>query len=128
AFVVSVVLPSPKPSAPRAIYERTTRGTRIYLATPRLRGLLTVNMAVAAAGAMVIVNTVVIVQGELGLPQRATALALAAFGGGSMVAALALPRILEAVSDRAAMLAGVVLMIVGLAVGAAIADYAALLP
>ena len=36
-------------------------------------------MAVAAAGAMV-----VIVQGEVGLNQRATALTLAAFGGGSM--------------------------------------------
>jgi hypothetical protein len=41
--------------------------------------LLAVNMAVAAAGAMV-----VIVQGEVGLNQRATALTLAAFGGGSM--------------------------------------------
>ena len=38
------------------IYDRTTRGLRIYLATPRLRGLLALNLAVAAAGAMVIVN------------------------------------------------------------------------
>lgn len=113
AFVVSVLLPSPKPSTPRPIYERTTRGMRIYLATPRLRGLLTVNMAVAAAGAMVIVNTVVIVQGAFGLSQQSTALALAAFGGGSMLAALTLPRLLETVSDRAAILTGVALMIAG---------------
>lgn len=128
ALVVSVLLPSPKPSTPRAIYQRTTRGTRIYLATPRLRGLLAVNMAVAAAGAMVIVNTVVVVQGEFGLSQRATALALAAFGGGSMVAALALPRLLETVSDRTAMLAGVVVTIVGLLSGTVLPGYAILLP
>ncbi|TJU93180.1 MAG: MFS transporter, partial [Mesorhizobium sp.] len=64
ALVVSVMLPSPKPSRPRGIYDRTTRGLRIYLATPRLRGLLALNLAVAASGAMVIVNTVVLVQGQ----------------------------------------------------------------
>lgn len=62
ALVISVVLPSPKPSKPRGIYDRTTRGIRIYLATPRLRGLLAINLAVASAGALVIVNTVVYVQ------------------------------------------------------------------
>ncbi|TIM15779.1 MAG: MFS transporter, partial [Mesorhizobium sp.] len=87
ALVVSVVLPSPKPSESRGIYERTTRGIRIYLATPRLRGLLALNLAVAAASAMVIVNTVVLVQAKFGLSQSDTAFALAAFGGGSMIAA-----------------------------------------
>jgi len=32
-LVVSVLLPSPKASEPRGIYDRTTRGIRIYLAT-----------------------------------------------------------------------------------------------
>lgn len=128
ALVVSVLLPSPKASAPRGIYDRTTLGTRIYLATPRLRGLLAVNMAVAAAGAMVIVNTVVIVQGEYGLTQKETALALAAFGGGSMVVALALPRLLEFIPDRTAMLWGVSLLVVGLLIGVTISSYQLLLP
>ncbi|RWO37510.1 MAG: MFS transporter [Mesorhizobium sp.] len=128
ALVISVILPSPKASEPRGIYDRTTRGTRIYLATPRLRGLLAINMAVASAGAMVIVNTVVIVQAEYGLTQRDTALALAAFGGGSMLAALALPKLLELVPDRAAMLAGISLLVVGLLVGMALPGYRALLP
>ena len=35
---------------------------RIYVATPRLRGLLAISLAVAAAGSMVIVNTVVLVK------------------------------------------------------------------
>src|SRR4051812_13476076 len=62
---------------------KTTRGMRIYLATPRLRGLLALNLSVAAAGAMVIVNTVVIVRGLLGHSDTDVALALACFGGGS---------------------------------------------
>lgn len=128
ALVVSVVLPSPKPSQPRGIYDRTTRGIRIYLATPRLRGLLAINLAVASAGALVIVNTVVYVQVVFGLDQQAMALALAAFGGGSMVAALALPKLLESVPDRTAMLAGASLLVVGVLAAAALPGYGWLLP
>ncbi|WP_439500628.1 MFS transporter [Aminobacter ciceronei] len=128
ALVVSVTLPSPKPSVPRGIYERTTRGLKIYLATPRLQGLLAVSMAVAASGAMVIVNTVVIVQGEYGLTQKATAVALAAYGAGSMTAALMLPRILDKVPDRSIMLAGISLLAVGLVSGTLVQGFAALLP
>ena len=105
-LVISVSLPSPKPAGRRSIYERTTRGLRIYLATPRLRGLLALSLAVSAAGSMVIVNTVVLVQSTFGLEQHDTALALAAFGGGSMFAALALPGLLDEISDRRAMLVG----------------------
>lgn len=128
ALVASVVLPSPKPSKPRGIYDRTTRGMRIYLATPRLRGLLAINLAVASAGALVIVNTVVYVQAVFGLDNQATALALAAFGGGSMIAALALPKLLESVSDRAAMLAGASLLAAGTLAATALPGYGWLLP
>jgi H+ antiporter protein len=128
ALVVSVLLPSPKPAAPRGVYERTTRGIRIYLATPRLRGLLALNLAVAAASAMVIVNTVVLVQAQFGLNQRATALALAAFGGGSMLAALLLPRLLDSIPDRRAMLTGACILVAGLLLGNVVHSYALLLP
>jgi MFS family permease len=128
ALVVSVVLPSPKPVERRGIYDRTTRGLRIYLATPRLRGLLALNLATAAGGAMVIVNTVVMVQSRFGLSQRATALALGAFGLGSMIAALALPRLLDTIADRIAMLAGAAILAVGLFAGLAVTDYELLLP
>ncbi|CAH0496068.1 hypothetical protein NVSP9465_01096 [Novosphingobium sp. CECT 9465] len=67
-LVVSVVLPRTT-AQPRTggIYDRTTRGMRIYLKTPRLRGLLAVNLAAAAASAMVIVNTVVLVRQNFGM-------------------------------------------------------------
>lgn len=128
ALVVSVLLPSPKPAAPQGVYDRITRGARLYLATPRLRGLLALNLAVAAAGSVVIVNTVVLVQAQLGLGQRETAWALAAFGAGSMLAALALPRLLEHVPDRRVMLAGAGVLVAGLLAGLAEPDFAALLP
>jgi MFS family permease len=117
ALVISAAPPRQKPRAPRGIWDRTTRGIRLYLATPRLRGLLALNLAVSAAGAMVIVNTVVIVQSGLGLGQSQVALALAAFGGGSMLAALTLPRLLDRVSDRPVMLAGAAALAAGLMVG-----------
>jgi H+ antiporter protein len=110
-LVVSVLLPGPKPSEPRGIYDRTTRGIRIYLATPRLRGLLALNLAASSAGAMVLVNTVVLVRGSLGLSESALAWTMFAFGAGSMLAALILPRILDRISDRPVMLAGAVLMV-----------------
>lgn len=105
ALVLSVRLPQPTPTAhPGGIYEKTTRGSRIYLATPRLRGLLALNLAVASAGAMVIVNTVLIVRALLGRSDSDVAVALGCFGGGSMAAALLLPRILDRLSDRQVML------------------------
>lgn len=115
ALVVSVVLP-PSKASPRegGIYARTTRGTRIYLNTPRLRGLLALNFVAASGGAMVIVNTVVFVRSFLGRSENDVAVGLAAFGLGSMTAALALPKLLERVDDRRVMLAGASTMLVAL--------------
>lgn len=94
-LVLSVTLPR-SPAKPRkgGIYARTTRG------------LLAVNLSAAAASAMVIVNTVVIVRGVFGFGQREVAFALAAYGGGSMIAALALPRVLDRIAGRTVMLGG----------------------
>lgn len=128
ALVVSVILPSHVAKERRGIYERTTRGLRIYLATPRLRGLLAISLAVSAAGSMVIVNTVVFVQAVLGLTQQDTAWALAAFGGGSMLAALALPKLLDNIEDRPVMMAGTAVLIIGLVAAALIDTYSLLLP
>ena len=119
-LVVSTVLPRPAPvESEGGIYDKTTRGTRIYLATPRLRGLLALTLTAAAASAMVIVNTVVIVKG-MGLSQRDVALTLAAFGGGSITAALTLPRILDRIADRTVMLAAAAVLTLALAALAAI--------
>ena len=129
ALVVSAVLPKAKMPPKRGIYERTTRGLRIYLATPRLKGLLALNLAVASASAMVIVNTVVLVQSDFGLTQTATAAALAMLGAGSMLVALLLPKLLERLPERPVMLSGAALLALGLFVGFIAAKwFAALLP
>ena len=57
----------------------------------------------------------------------AMAIALAAFGGGSMVAALALPRLLDRVPDRPVMMAGAGLLILGLLAGTLLPGYLLLL-
>lgn len=113
-LVLSVRLPSPTATRPGGIYDRTTRGIRIYLATPRLRGLLGLNLAVAAAGAMVLVNSVVLVRGALGLDESALGWTMFAFGAGSMTAALLLPRLLDRLSDRPVMVTGAWMMVAAL--------------
>ena len=97
------------PRGPRPNDQRLWRGLGIYLQTPRLRGLLAVTLAAAASGALVIVHTIVLVKTALGLPERAYALTLAAFGAGSMLGALLLPRLLDRLGDRNVMLGGAAL-------------------
>ncbi|MBE0412875.1 MFS transporter [Yoonia sp.] len=115
-FVGSAMLISATALPPRSLqkarpfHERMTRGIVIYLATPRLRGLLALNLTAAAAGAFVIVNTVVIVRTSFGGTDGDVARALAAFGGGSMLAALVLPRLLKRLGDRPVMISGAVLL------------------
>lgn len=111
AFLISVrlVLSSRLPvgaAPPSGLADRLTRGLRTFLASRELRGLMGLNLAVACAVAMVVVNSVVLVQGELGRSQVDVALLLGAFGAGSMVVALRIPGMLENLSDRTVMLAG----------------------
>ncbi|GII96561.1 MFS transporter [Sinosporangium siamense] len=105
ALVVSVVLPRPSPvERTSGVYGRAVFGARLWWRTPRLRALLALDLAVAAAGAMVLVNTVVVVRHHFERPAEAVSLALGAYGAGSMLAALLLPRLLTRVSDRGVML------------------------
>ncbi|WP_454597855.1 MFS transporter [Qipengyuania sp. SM2507] len=115
-LVTTTVLPHRKAAAKKVegIWLKTTRGMRIYLNTPRLVGLLAVTLAAASGSAMVIVNTVVLVK-EMGRTQGEVALALAAYGGGSMLAALALPRLLKRANDRNVMILGAGLLTLTLA-------------
>ncbi|MFF8293375.1 MFS transporter [Streptomyces sp. NPDC016309] len=111
ALVVSAVLPQAAVS-PRegGLCTRATAGARLFFAVRRLRALLALDLAVAAAGAVVLVNTVVYVRDHLGRSAGDVALALGAYGAGSMAVALVLPRVLDRVSDRAVMLRGALLI------------------
>lgn len=105
-LVAASRLPHIDPPAPAPFFDRLTRGVRAFWAKPELRGLMGLNLVVATTTAMVIVNTVVLVQGTLGRPQPDVAVLLGIYGGGSMVVALGMPRLLDKLPDRPVMLTG----------------------
>ncbi len=97
-------LPAPQGAAPLTI--RILAGVRVMGSRPVLRGLLALNLVVAAGTGLVLVNTVVYVRELLGGPDTGVAIALGCFGAGSMLVALALPRLLTSRRDRTIMLTG----------------------
>lgn len=113
-LVLTATLPAHRIYVPTPFLERLTRGARVFWRTPELRALLAMNMVVATSTGMVIVNTVVLVQSHFGRAQSDFALALACYGFGSMLVALALPRVLERFADRNVMLLGCAVLPVGL--------------
>ncbi len=117
-LVLATALPAAAtPAAGDGPYARAMRGMRIYLRTPRLRGLLMLNLCAAAGGAMVFVNTVVVVRSLLQGGEREVAWLLAAFGAGSMSVALVLPGLLDRIPDRRVMLTAAASMTASLAAG-----------
>lgn len=106
-LVLSTALPRPHPPQHSGgLITRTTLGVRRYLAVPRLRGLLALHLAVAATGAMVLVNTVTTVRGDLAGSESDVTVALGTYGIGSLLVALALPGALRRWAERPLMLAG----------------------
>lgn len=97
-------LPAPQGAAPLTI--RILAGARVMGSRPVLRGLLALNLVVAAGTGLVLVNTVVYVRELLGGSDTGVAIALGCFGAGSMLVALALPRLLTSRRDRTIMLTG----------------------
>jgi MFS family permease len=126
-LVVTARLPDRARAEGSHFWADVTKGIRIYTRTPRLRGLMVMEAAVAAAGAMVYVNTVVLVKARLGLGEEAVALAFAGFGAGSMLAAFLLPRILARWDDRPVMIGGAALMVAGVALVPLVGSLAALI-
>lgn len=119
-LVVTTALPVLVPvdrAAPLA--DRIMAGARVMLARPVLRGLLAMNMVVAAGTALVVVGTVGYVRDVLGGTDTGVAVALACYGAGSMGVALFVPHLLTVVTDRTLMLTGCALIPVALVATAA---------
>lgn len=129
-LVLATAVPARRvePDAPELPFgDRARHGMRLFVRTPSLRPILALNLAVAAAGAFVLVQTVVIAKTSFGLGDEAVALLLAANGAGSMAAAFALPALLRRVPERRVMLGGAVLLVVATATAAAAVTAPALL-
>ncbi|RJT96598.1 MFS transporter [Arthrobacter frigidicola] len=120
-FIVSAVLvlstriPNAPLSAHTKAWDRAAAGIRTFLRTPRLRGIMALNLVVAAAGSIVIVNTVNFVRDELGGSQLDVSWMLAASGGGTLLTAIILPLVLNRVAERTVMLTGAVVLVAGTA-------------
>ena len=110
-----------------AVFPNLLFGVRSYLKTPRLKGLMALYVGVAAASSMVIVNTVVYVRSHLGGDDVETAQTMLAVGGGSVVAAMMLPRLLVNHSDRKVMIAGGWLLCISLVFGTMKPEFVGLL-
>ncbi|WP_327152002.1 MFS transporter [Nocardia sp. NBC_01329] len=108
------LLPAPDRSVP--LTARIVAGARVMGSRPVLRGLLALNLVVAAGTGLVLVNTVVYVRDLLGGSDTGVAIALSCFGGGSMLVALAMPRLLTTASDRTVMFTGAAVVPAALAV------------
>jgi MFS family permease len=78
---------------------------RLLRGAQPLRALLALDLTVAAAGAVVFVNTVGYVREHLHRGAADVPVALGAYGAGSMTAALLLPRLLDRVAERRVLLA-----------------------
>ncbi|MGA4842784.1 MFS transporter [Streptomyces sp. G45] len=120
-LVLATRVPDARPSAHTKAWDKVAAGVRTFLTTPRLRGVMALNLVVAAAGSIVVVNTFNYVRDELGGSQSDVAWMLAASGTGTLLAALALPRVLDRVAARTVMLTGAGVLVGGTAAAVALA-------
>lgn len=127
ALLLAVRFPDPLAAPGKTRLQALTAGPRHLIARPEFRGLVPLHLAVAMATAMVLVNTVVLVQGRFGLDDRATAVALAVFGVGSVAGALAVPRLVARFGERPTILWGCAGLTAGLGLGMAAGSYPTLL-
>ncbi|WP_134714529.1 MFS transporter [Saccharomonospora xinjiangensis] len=121
-LVVTARVPRARPSARTGLADRLSAGVRIFLTTPRLRGVLALNLAVAGAGAMVMVNTVNYTRDALGRGDADVALLLGAHGAGTILVALALPPVLERFPERRIMLTGSAALCTGVVAAVALSS------
>ncbi|MFE0423780.1 MFS transporter [Streptomyces sp. NPDC058953] len=125
-LVLSTRIPDARPSAHSRAWDKAVGGIRTFLGTPRLRGVMALNVVVAAAGSIVVVNTVNHVRDGLGGSQSDVAWMLAASGAGTLLTALVLPRVLRRTTPRTVMTTGAVVL-VGATVSAVVLMAAGLL-
>ncbi|EGD42867.1 MFS transporter [Nocardioides sp. NPDC057772] len=127
-LVLSTRIPNARPSQHTSPLDRVVSGIRTFTATPSLRAVMALNLVVAAAGSIVVVNTVNYVRDVLGGTQSDVAWMLAASGSGTLLAALALPRILDRVAERVVMLTGAAVLVAGVLVALATAAASLAIP
>ncbi len=113
--MVTARLPGRTAAEPGHFWADVTKGVRIYTRTPRLRGLMVMEAAVAAAGRDGLREHRRSGAGRPRPWRRGRRAGLCSFGAGSMLAAFLLPRLLDRMQDRPVMIGGAALMVAGVA-------------
>lgn len=110
-LVLSTRVPNARKSDQAGAWDRVSSGIRKFASTAPLRGVMALNLVVAAGGSIVVVNTVNHVRDQLGGTQAEVAWMLAISGGGTLLVALALPKVLDRTADRVVMMYGAILLV-----------------
>ncbi|MHA1565602.1 MAG: MFS transporter [Alphaproteobacteria bacterium] len=106
-FVLSARLPTRSINVVKEkFFQKLSKGFNIYIRTPRLRGLLAVNFALALSISWILVNSIVFAGISLKTDALAYTYMMTAYGVGSIAAALAAPRLIMLYTDRTIMLGG----------------------
>lgn len=114
-LVVTSRVPDVTERSDHRIAHRILVGVRIFAATPRLRGVMGLNLAVASAGAIVMVNTVNLVREHLARPDSDVAWLLTAHGAGVLAVAVFIPRLLSRFGERTVTCTGAMALTCGAA-------------
>ncbi|WP_238588982.1 MFS transporter [Pseudonocardia sp. HH130629-09] len=105
-LVASTAVPPVAGRAQGGFATRLFLGMRLFRAVPQLRGLLALDVVVAAVGVVSLVTTVNVVRDLLGGTESDVGLLLAVSGAGTAVAAMVSPRVARRLPLRTTMLAG----------------------
>ncbi|MBM7231063.1 MULTISPECIES: MFS transporter [Dietzia] len=120
-FVLLAHLPAAADtSSELPFWRRLREGAGVFARTRTLWFLMCANVAVAAGTALVMVNTVVYVRGVMNRGDSALGLALACYGMGSLLVAVATPRVVERIGVIRTMSAGIAVTVMSLAAAVAL--------
>ncbi|HET8927932.1 MAG TPA: MFS transporter [Microbacterium sp.] len=114
ALVLIARLPEAEDKRSTTFWQRLPAGLQVFVRTPTLRLLMVVNVVVASGTALVLVNSVVYVKSVFRLDDAALAIALAAYGAGSLAVVFGIPRMVDRLGVTRTMLTGVVTVVAGL--------------
>ncbi|MEV8252336.1 MFS transporter [Rhodoglobus sp. NPDC076762] len=95
-------------------WQRLPTGVLVFIRTPSLRFLMITNVVVAAGTAIVLVNSVVYAKSIYALDDAALAVTLGAYGIGSLLVAVSVPRLVDRIGVTRTMLIGLSVVVGGL--------------
>lgn len=121
AVVAGTAVPDVDERADGGFGSRVTLGARLFRAIPQLRGLLALNLVVAATGAISLVTTTNVVHDLLGGGDADVGLLLAVAGAGTVTAALTGPALGRRIGERSVMLVGAAISVVATLVAVVVA-------